>query len=145
MSRCEKINPLLSAYSDRELSTTESLLVRQHVYECESCAAELQTLEGIRGLMLEMPAAPEPRLSFDQLVAATRPRPVRRVPLILTVACVAVVASLLVPAMMNAEKFASQPSIDQELRREVARDQMIDAEADPTSGAPLVHLAGYSR
>jgi hypothetical protein len=95
--------------------------------------------------MLEMPAAPEPRLSFDQLVAATRPRPVRRVPLILTLACVAVVASLLVPAMMKAEKIASQPSIDQELRREVARDQMIDAEADPTSGAPLVHLAGYSR
>lgn len=145
MPNCEKFGPLLSAYSDRELSSTESLLVRQHLYECEACSAEVKTLEGIRGLMLEMPSAPEPRLSFDQLVAATRPRPVKRVPLALTVACVAVIASLFVPAMMRAEKLSSQPSMNQELQREVARDQMIAAEADPTSGAPLVHFAGYSR
>lgn len=145
MPNCEKFAPLLSAYSDRELSSTESLLVRQHLYECEACSAEVKTLEGIRGLMLEMPSAPEPRLSFDQLVAATRPRPVKRVPLALTVACVAVIASLFVPAMMRAEKLSSQPSMNQELQREVARDQMIAAEADPTSGAPLVHFAGYSR
>ena len=145
MSNCDKFSPLLSAYSDRELSTTESLLVRQHLFECEACAAEVKTLEGIRGLMLEMPATPEPRLSFDQLVAATRPRPLKRVPLMLTVACVAIIASLTVPAMIRTEKIVPSPSMNQELEREIARDQMIDAEADPTSGAPLVHLAGYSR
>lgn len=145
MKNCEQFAPLLSAYSDRELSTTQSLLVRQHLYECEACTAELKTLEGIRGLMLEMPAAPEPRLSFDQLVAATRPRPVRRIPLMISIACVALVASLFAPAMMRADKIAPPKSMNQELEREIARDQMIDAEADPTSGAPLVHLTGYSR
>lgn len=145
MKNCEQFAPLLSAYSDRELSTTQSLLVRQHLYECEACTAELKTLEGIRGLMLEMPAAPEPRLSFDQLVAATRPRPVRRIPLMISIACVALVASLFAPAMMRADKIAPPKSMNQDLEREIARDQMIDAEADPTSGAPLVHLAGYSR
>ncbi len=145
MSNCEKFAPLLSAYSDRELSTTESLLVRQHLFECEECSAEVKTLEGIRGLMLEMPAAPEPRLSFDQIIAATRPRPLKRVPLVLSIACVAIIASLTVPAMIRADKVAPQTSMNQELEREVARDQMIAAEADPTSGAPLVHLAGYSR
>lgn len=145
MSKCEKFAPLLSAYSDRELSTTESLLVRHHLFECESCSAELKTLEGIRGLMLEMPAAPEPRLNFEQLIAATRPRPTRRVPLLLSIACVAVVASLFAPAMMRADKITPPKSINAELEREIAQDQMTDAEADPTSGAPLVHLAGYSR
>ena len=80
MKNCDQVAPLLSAYSDRELSTTQALLVRQHLFECEACAAEIKTLEGIRGLILEMPAAPEPRLSFDQLVAATRPRTGRRDP-----------------------------------------------------------------
>ncbi|MEI7576321.1 MAG: zf-HC2 domain-containing protein [Armatimonadota bacterium] len=145
MKNCDQFAPLLSAYSDRELSTTQSLLVRQHLFECEACAAEVKTLEGIRGLMLEMPAAPEPRLSFDQLVAATRPRPVRRTPLIISIACVALIASLFAPAMMRADKIAPPKSMNQELEREIARDQMIDAEADPTSGAPLVHLTGYSR
>lgn len=145
MSNCEKFAPLLSAYSDRELSTTESLLVRQHLFECEACAAEVKTLEGIRGLMLEMPAAPEPRVSFDQLIAATRPRPLKRVPLVLSIACVAIIASLTVPAMIRADQVAPQASMNQELEREIARDQMIAAESDPTSGAPLVHLAGYSR
>ncbi len=145
MKNCEQFAPLLSAYSDRELSTTQSLLVRQHLYECEACTAELNTLEGIRGLMLEMPAAPEPRLSFDQLMAVTRPRPVRRIPLMISIACVALVASLFAPAMMRADKIAPPKSMNQDLEREIARDQMIDAEADPTSGAPLVHLAGYSR
>jgi anti-sigma factor RsiW len=145
MSNCEKFAPLLSAYSDRELSTTESLLVRQHLFECEACTAEVKTLEGIRGLMLEMPAAPEPRLSFDQLIAATRPRPIKRVPLMLSLACVAIIASLFVPAMMRADEITPPKSMNQELEREIARDQMIEAEADPTSGAPLVHLAGYSR
>ena len=145
MSNCEKFAPLLSAYSDRELSTTESLLVRQHLFECEACTAEVKTLEGIRGLMLEMPAAPEPRLSFDQLIAATRPRPIKRVPLMLSLACVAIIASLFVPAMMRADGITPPKSMNQELEREIARDQMIEAEADPTSGAPLVHLAGYSR
>jgi anti-sigma factor RsiW len=145
VSNCDKFAPLLSAYSDRELSTTESLLVRQHLYDCDACTAELKTLEGIRVLMLEMPASPEPQINFEALFASTQPRPLKRVPLSLAIAGVAVVASLLVPAMIRADKIAPAPSMDQELKREVARDQMYSDEADPTSGASLVHLTGYTR
>jgi anti-sigma factor RsiW len=145
MSNCEKFAPLLSAYSDRELSAKESLLVRQHLFECESCTAELKTLEGIRGLMLEMPSAPEPRVCFDQLIAATRPQTRSRASLVISLACIAVVVSLVAPGVMRTGQIIPPQTTNQTLEREIARDQMIEAEADPTSGAPLVHLAGYAR
>lgn len=145
MSNCEKFAPLLSAYADRELSTSESLLVRQHLYVCEECTAQVKMLEGIRALMLELPAAPEPKVDFNTFYAANRPRPVKRIPIALAIASVAVVASLLIPAMTRADRLSKDATNNQELRREIARDQMISAEADPTSGAALVHFAGYSR
>jgi anti-sigma factor RsiW len=145
MSNCEKFVPLLSAYSDRELSARESLLVRQHLFECEACTAELKTLEGIRGLMLEMPSAPEPRVNFEQLVAVTRPQTGSRARLVLSLACIALVVSLIAPGVMRTAHIVPPQTTNQELEREIARDQMIEAEADPTSGAPLVHLAGFSR
>jgi hypothetical protein len=95
--------------------------------------------------MLEMPSAPEPRVNFEQLIAATRPQTGSRARLVLGLACVAVVVSLIAPGVMRTAHIVPPQTTNQELEREIARDQMIEAEADPTSGAPLVHLAGYSR
>ncbi len=139
---CQQFKPLLSAYVDKELVAVDSLRIRQHLFDCPSCAAEVKQLEGIRSLMLELPPAPEPRMDFEAFLVANRPQAPRKISLTFALAAVAIIATILAPAMMKSKTLDDNARLNEAISREVARDRMMAAESDPTEGAPLAHFAG---
>lgn len=72
-SEHQRIEEMLSAYIDGELSPKERARVERHLAQCEVCARNLRTLRQTVGLLRQLPTVPAPR-SF---VLRPAPRPVR--------------------------------------------------------------------
>lgn len=70
---CSRVQKLLSAYCDSELTGVETLRVRAHVDECAACGEELEGVRQVKQLLGSARAA-EPVRPFD---AAALDTPVR--------------------------------------------------------------------
>jgi len=75
-SEHQRVEEMLSAYIDGELTPEERARVERHLAQCEACARNLRTLRQTVGLLRELPTVPVPR-SFVLRPAA---RPVRARP-----------------------------------------------------------------
>jgi anti-sigma factor RsiW len=58
---CGRVNNLLSAYLDRELTGIEMMSLQRHVAVCAGCRTEMEALAQVRRLLGSMPAV-EPRV-----------------------------------------------------------------------------------
>ena len=72
-SEHQRVEEMLSAYIDGELTPEEWARVERHLAQCEACARNLRTLRQTVGLLRQLPTVPVPR-SF---VLRPAPRPVR--------------------------------------------------------------------
>lgn len=65
-----KVQTMLSAYADRELSGIEMFLIRQHVHDCECCRAEEAEVRRVKAVLASIEVA-EPSPDFEsRLVSA---------------------------------------------------------------------------
>jgi len=55
MNGCREVDPLLSAWIDRSLSSAERVLVGAHLSSCSRCRAEVATLVQVAGLLAATP------------------------------------------------------------------------------------------
>lgn len=55
MNGCREVDPLLSAWIDRSLSSAERVLVGAHLSACSRCRAEVATLVQVAGLLGAIP------------------------------------------------------------------------------------------
>ncbi len=73
-SEHERVEELLSAYMDGELSIEEATLVEKHLRECSPCAQDLETLRQAVNLVRHLPAVSPPRsFAISHLVVPERP------------------------------------------------------------------------
>lgn len=77
---CRRINSLLSAYIDRELTGAEMLEVRQHLRDCPACDLEHETLQDTKRLLNSLAQKmARPEMEALLLLQASRSEnPVRR-------------------------------------------------------------------
>jgi predicted anti-sigma-YlaC factor YlaD len=61
---CPKIQSLLSAYADRELTGVEMFLIRQHVHDCDSCREHDAEVRRIKSILCSIEIA-EPTPDFE--------------------------------------------------------------------------------
>jgi len=61
---CNKIQSLLSAYADRELTGVEMFLIRQHVHDCDTCRADDAEVRRIKSILCSIEIA-EPTPDFE--------------------------------------------------------------------------------
>ena len=54
---CKKVQPLLSAYVDQELTGADSLAVRDHLRTCAVCQYEADQIQSLKGMMSLKPVA----------------------------------------------------------------------------------------
>ena len=67
---CTKIQTLLSAYTDRELSGVEMFLIRQHVHDCDACREEEAEVRRLKSVLSFVEVA-DPSPDFEaRLVCA---------------------------------------------------------------------------
>jgi len=60
---CRRIQALLSAYLDNELTGYEMLAIREHVSYCQKCSEERDAIESVRSMMRSLPQHhPRPEL-----------------------------------------------------------------------------------
>jgi len=88
-SECQKARGLLSPYIDQQLSTSERLLVEDHLAKCALCSGELESLRAMVNLLHRVPVGSPPR-SFALAEVEPRRRPA---PFALVSAATAVAAS----------------------------------------------------
>lgn len=70
----ERVEELLSAFIDGELSIEEATLVEKHLRQCSACAQELETLRQTVNLVRQLPAVSPPRsFTISHLVVPERP------------------------------------------------------------------------
>jgi hypothetical protein len=93
----------LSAYLDGELTVVDAAAVRQHLSECEACAARLRELQAVDRALADMPVAAPPGY-FDAFASRVRSRieaaPPHRRALGLPVWSWAVAAALLLAVLL---------------------------------------------
>lgn len=165
---CNRIQSLLSAYVDRELSGVEMFLVRQHVYECERCAAEEMELRKVRSAISSMQAI-EPAPGFQERLAqavvgaaATQEAAVaRRVPSAYGAVGIGIAAALCafyawrgntnVVAAASSKSTIPSPSPRQgrfassNISVSLQRDRAFMNSSDPLTGPQLAVAASYGR
>jgi len=74
-SEHERVEELLSAYIDGELSIEEATLVEKHLRLCSACTHDLETLRQTVNLVRQLPVVSLPRsLTISHLVVPERPR-----------------------------------------------------------------------
>lgn len=61
---CSRIQALLSAYADRELTGVEMFLVRQHVHECDACRREEEEMRHVKAILAAVGTV-EPSPEFE--------------------------------------------------------------------------------
>lgn len=72
-SEHERVEELLSAYIDGELSVEEATLVEKHLRECSACAQDLETLHQTVNLVRQLPAVSPPHsFTISHLVVPER-------------------------------------------------------------------------
>ena len=76
---CLRIQPLLSAFLDCEVSPSERALVRTHLSECENCSAELESLNWTKLMIADLPEVEVPEDLHHRLrQAVLQPNPRKR-------------------------------------------------------------------
>ena len=93
---CHRVQSLLSAYLDQELSTEERRLIRNHIFNCPVCAQSYDDLSSVKSYLgsLEPPAPPLELFDRLNLVETVFSQPFTANPwlwskrLLLTSACV---------------------------------------------------------
>jgi anti-sigma factor RsiW len=66
---CERVQNLLSAYVDHELSPDEQRVVRAHLVGCSACSAEHETLVALKGRLSALESLEVPEDFFSELSA----------------------------------------------------------------------------
>ena len=81
--RCDRVEPLLSAWVDGELRADERARLGQHVAACARCRAEITTLRITKNLLASVPVRQVPDAAYASLSGrdrrVSRSRSVRRV------------------------------------------------------------------
>lgn len=73
-SEHERVEELLSAYIDGELSIKEATLVEKHLRLCSACTQDLETLRQTVNLVRQLPAVSPPRsFTISHLLVPERP------------------------------------------------------------------------
>ena len=67
---CRRVNALLSAYIDKELTGFEMLQIGQHLSDCSECSCELNSLLSIKSMLSSLPVS-EPDPAWLQSLSAT--------------------------------------------------------------------------
>jgi len=148
---CKGVQPLLSAYLDRELSGDEMLDIRAHLSECRECQFEADNLRSLKRLLMGM-EAPEPPIDFESRLVASvmhprdepaRPRRVFASALVFAgVAACSMFVTLFV--ISNAQRPIQTVQLhDRTIPFEIQRDQAFSGSDDPLGGAPLITAAAY--
>ena len=70
---CSRVQNLLSAYCDYQLTGAEMLEIREHLGECHGCAREHASLRQVRQLLRALPTVEADR-PFTPKVLDARPR-----------------------------------------------------------------------
>ena len=52
---CRRVNALLSAYLDGELTGFEMLQIRDHIARCSDCREEQESLQSIKSMLAALP------------------------------------------------------------------------------------------
>ena len=92
-TQCSKVQKMLSAYMDRQLSLQEQEMVEQHLRICRNCQAELDSLQRTVALLHHLPLL-SPRRSFA--ISEAKPVPRRSTLGALRIATVVAAAFLVV-------------------------------------------------
>lgn len=162
---CRSVQDRLSAYLDRELASSEMFEIRAHLFDCDGCRKEEESLRDLKRLLASS-SVPEPSADFaDRLCASVLAeyRPVAdpvgasgRIGFrnaALTFAGVATCSMFLTfiilsrtrPTAGPAEMPVAVGSSAQDLAFEVQRDQVYSTGLDPTNGVPVISSPGDHR
>ena len=76
---CRRVHELLSAYIDGELAPEESCFVEKHLWQCDGCEAELESLRYTKRLLGEL-ARQRPREELERLLLLEAERIEKRTP-----------------------------------------------------------------
>ncbi len=68
---CQKVMSMLSAYIDGEVQSSDAGMIKTHLSECDSCAAEWKALQAMTGMLRTTPEAEPPAFLLAQIEAAT--------------------------------------------------------------------------
>ena len=73
---CHRVQNLLSAYLDQEISSEERRLIRNHIFKCPTCSKSYEELSNIKSFLgnlepptLEMNSPPNFSLSLEEIIA----------------------------------------------------------------------------
>lgn len=144
---CKNAQSLLSAYLDDELSGREMLDIREHLYGCESCSSELQSIEVVKRMLGGAPV-PEPSVDFEErlvsrvLAAAAPARANKKLSAIsLTgIAAASMLATMLLLNAMHRDKPAIQQQHDTTAYDLMQNDRIFSTRDDPKTASPVVFL-----
>ncbi|HLK15252.1 MAG TPA: zf-HC2 domain-containing protein [Fimbriimonadaceae bacterium] len=163
---CNKVQTLLSAYADRELSGIEMFLIRQHVYDCDCCRAEEAEVRRVKSVLASIEVA-EPSPDFEsRLVSAVmgaRPEPAeeRRLRSATGFAVTSLAAAAAICVFFSVRANTSSPHQAATVNRRstptlvsppagptmaaaMHRDSAFMNSADPLSGPPGAIAASYA-
>lgn len=68
---CQEVMSMLSAYIDGEVQTSDADMIKTHLSECDSCAAECKALQSMTGILRTTPEVEPPAFLLAQIEAAT--------------------------------------------------------------------------
>lgn len=68
---CQKVMSMLSAYIDGEVQSSDAEMIKTHLSECDSCAAEWRALQAMTGMLRTTPEAEPPAFLLAQIEAVT--------------------------------------------------------------------------
>lgn len=144
---CSQVDSMLSAYVDQELPGGQMCLVRAHLMHCPKCETEEQHLRALKVAVSQTPLI-EPscdfelrlrqRLQFEEPVAAPRNRSYW---LAIAIGISAVAAS---GWYLTVRPTPSPVESVHSAAREIRRDQLSYASADPLSGGQMVISTTYA-
>jgi anti-sigma factor RsiW len=161
---CNRIQSLLSAYADRELSGVEMFLVRQHIHECDCCQAEEAELRRVRAVLSSL-EIPTPSPDFEnRLLSAVfggQPAPAERrrnrwssgiaaVGLSAAAAVCFIYGVRTTPRSANSHNpIAAPPSVTSSTGESASisleRDSALINSSDPLAGPQVALAASYGR
>jgi len=146
---CRSVQPMLSAYMDRELSGHEMLRIREHVSHCAECEQELEALRATKQMLGGLPE-PTPTAGFEERLfnkVFQEESRGKRLTLrqVVTVAAFAAAATFALVNVLPRHSAAGQKDLSgasSPVASGIVRDQAFQAASDPLSGAaPVVLVA----
>jgi anti-sigma factor RsiW len=136
----------LSAFLDDELSDAERAAIERHLIECSSCRETVAEMEGLRGLLGQLPQFDVPRsftISPGAIHPAQAPSPavVRMLPVIRALSIAAAIAFLLVSVVTIFQMTGSDGDLTTDagmFETSGAADASEDVTGDSAAGSGLI-------